>query len=59
MGYAGMTAGPPLIGFIAGQTGLRLALGIPALLALGITIGARALGPHSPPWPDISGKIGV
>lgn len=47
MGYAGMTSGPPLIGFIAAETGLRLALGIPALLALGITLGAPVLGTQS------------
>jgi hypothetical protein len=47
MGYAGMTGGPPLIGFLAGETGLRLALGIPALLALGITFGAPVLGTQS------------
>jgi fucose permease len=43
MGYAGMTGGPPVIGFVAGATGLAVALGIPALLALGIALGAPVL----------------
>ena len=47
MGYAGMTGGPPIIGFVAGVTGLRAALCIPALLALGIAAGASVLGRRS------------
>jgi fucose permease len=44
MGYAGMTAGPPAIGFAAGWIGLPAALGIPAMLALGLAAGAGVLG---------------
>jgi fucose permease len=44
MGYAGMTGGPPVIGLIADRIGLPLALGIPALLALWIAVGASVLG---------------
>jgi MFS family permease len=44
MGYAGMTGGPPVIGWVAGLVGLPVALGIPAILAFGIALGAPALG---------------
>lgn len=36
LGYAGMLAGPPLIGLLADQIGLRLALGTIAVLAIAI-----------------------
>jgi fucose permease len=44
LGYAGMTAGPPVIGVVASRVGLRTALVIPVLLALWITVAAPALG---------------
>jgi MFS family permease len=40
-GYAGLLAGPVLIGGLATAAGLTAALGLPALLALGIAGGAR------------------
>lgn len=40
-GYAGLLAGPVLIGGLATVAGLTAALGLPALLALGIAVGAR------------------
>jgi fucose permease len=43
-GYAGMAAGPVLIGAVAGVAGLPRALGIPVLLALWITVSAGVLG---------------
>jgi MFS family permease len=39
-GYAGLLAGPVLIGGLATAAGLTAALGLPALLALGIALGA-------------------
>jgi len=39
-GYAGLLAGPVLIGGIATVAGLTAALGLPATLALGIAVGA-------------------
>jgi MFS family permease len=39
-GYAGMLTGPVLIGGLASLAGLTAALGLPALLALGIAAGA-------------------
>ncbi len=39
-GYAGLLAGPVLIGGLATVAGLTAALGLPALLALGIVAGA-------------------
>jgi fucose permease len=39
-GYAGLLAGPVLIGGLATAAGLTAALGLPALLALGIAVGA-------------------
>jgi len=39
-GYAGLLAGPVLIGGLASLAGLSVALGLPALLALGIAAGA-------------------
>jgi len=44
-GYAGMLAGPVLIGGLASVVGLTAALGLPALLALGIAAGARSAVP--------------
>jgi MFS family permease len=45
MGYAGGLAGPPLIGSVAGITGLRLALGgVVVLLVLIALTGTHALG---------------
>ena len=43
LGYAGMTAGPAVIGAAASRVGLHAALIIPVLLALWIAIGAPAL----------------
>ena len=43
LGYAGMTAGPAVIGAAASRVGLHAALIIPVLLALWIAIGASAL----------------
>ena len=43
LGYAGMTAGPAVIGAAASRVGLHAALIIPVLLALWIAIGAQAL----------------
>ena len=44
LGYAGLAAGPAVIGSVASRVGLHLALGIPVLLALGIVVAAPALG---------------
>jgi predicted MFS family arabinose efflux permease len=50
MGYAGGLAGPPLIGSVAGLTGLRIALGgVAALLVLLALTGPRALGSAGEP----------
>lgn len=43
-GYLGMLAGPVLIGACAGLVGLRLALGIPAVLMVCIAAGGRVAG---------------
>jgi len=43
LGYAGMTAGPAVIGAAASRVGLHTALIIPVLLALWIAVGAPAL----------------
>jgi fucose permease len=43
LGYTGMTAGPAVIGLVADQTGLHLALVIPLVLAAWIAVGARVL----------------
>jgi len=45
-GYAGMLAGPVLIGGLATAAGLTIALSLPALLALGIAFGARLAVPR-------------
>ena len=44
LGYAGMTAGPAVIGAVASRAGLHTALVIPVLLALWIAVAAPALG---------------
>jgi fucose permease len=46
LGYAGLAAGPAVIGAVASRVGLHLALAIPVLLALWIAIGAPALAPR-------------
>jgi len=43
-GYAGMLAGPPLIGGLAAVAGLRWALVLPLALALAIAAGAGVVG---------------
>jgi hypothetical protein len=43
-GYAGMLAGPPLIGSLAAAAGLRWALVLPLALALAIAAGAGVAG---------------
>jgi MFS family permease len=47
MGYVGLLSGPVLIGGVASIAGLTLALGLPALLALGIAAGAGFVMPTS------------
>jgi MFS family permease len=47
-GYAGMTAGPAVIGAVASRVGLHVALAIPVLLALWIAVAAPALGAPAP-----------
>jgi fucose permease len=44
LGYAGMTAGPAVIGAVASRVGLHTALVIPVLLALWIAVAAPVLG---------------
>jgi fucose permease len=41
MGYGAFLTGPPLIGFLAGVLGLRLAMLVPLLCAVAIAAGAR------------------
>jgi MFS family permease len=43
LAYGGLLAGPVIIGFTAGEVGLPLALGIPALLALLVAASANAV----------------
>jgi MFS family permease len=43
MGYTGFLVGPPLIGFIAQATGLRLALAVVVVLSLVIAFGSSTL----------------
>ena len=43
LGYAGSVVGPAVIGFVAGQVGLRAALFIPVLLVLAIALTAGRL----------------
>jgi fucose permease len=42
-GYAGLSAGPAVIGSLASRIGLRAALVVPVLLALWVAVGASAL----------------
>ena len=44
LGYAGMAAGPAMIGAAASRVGLHLAFGIPVVLALWIAVAAPVLG---------------
>ena len=46
-GYAGMAGGPAMIGAVASQVGLPLALGIPVVLALWIAVAAPILAETS------------
>lgn len=46
MGYVGTLGGPVLIGGFASVTGLRLALGVPVILALCIAAGAGQVKPR-------------
>ena len=45
LGYAGLAAGPAVIGAVASRVGLHLALGIPVLLALWIAVAAPCWRP--------------
>ncbi len=59
MGYAGGLAGPPLIGSVAGITGLRVALGgVAVLLVLIAMTGRRALGSagEAPSGPELDSR---
>ena len=47
LGYAGFLAGPPVIGFVAELTGLRVGLGLVALLGLAMVLLSRFVR-----WPD-------
>ena len=49
MGYVGLLSGPVLIGGLASIAGLTVALGLPALLALGIAAGAAVAMPRLAP----------
>jgi len=53
-GYTGFLAGPPVIGFVAEVTGLRVGLGVVALLGLVIVALARAVNPK----PAVAGAGG-
>jgi fucose permease len=44
LGYTGMAAGPAIIGLVANQIGLHLALVILLVLAAWIAVAASALG---------------
>ena len=50
--YAGSIAGPGLIGNVADQLGLRLALGIPLVAALIVAVLAGSLGDRASSQPD-------
>jgi hypothetical protein len=54
LGYAGLAAGPAVIGAAASQVGLHRALGIPVLLTLWIAVGAAVLAPRG-----ASGTVGA
>jgi len=45
LGYAGLAAGPAVIGAVASRVGLHWALAIPVLLSLWIAVAAPALAP--------------
>lgn len=47
LGYSGFLVGPPVIGLVAEQTGLRVALGLVALLGLAMVVLASFVR-----WPD-------
>lgn len=47
LGYSGFLVGPPVIGFVAELTGLRVALGLVALLGLAMVVLANFVR-----WPD-------
>ncbi len=49
MGYVGLLSGPVLIGGLASVAGLTIALGLPALLALAIAVGAGVAMPGRAP----------
>lgn len=53
LGYAGLAAGPAVIGGVASQVGLHWALGIPVLLTLWIAVAAPAL--RRPPRGPLDG----
>ena len=58
LGYAGMSAGPAVIGAVASRIGLHLALFIPLGLAAWIAVAASALHtrqPRRPRQPDVTG----
>jgi MFS family permease len=44
VGYSGLLGGPPLLGFLAEQTGLSIALGTVSLLAVVAAVLVRSLG---------------
>jgi len=46
LGYAGLAAGPAVIGAVASRVGLHWALAIPVLLSLWIAVDATALAPQ-------------
>ena len=46
LGYAGLAAGPAVIGAVASRVGLHRALAIPVLLALWIAVAASVLAPR-------------
>lgn len=50
-GYAGMSAGPAVIGGVASRIGLHAALAVPVALALWVAVGASAL--RSRPVPEV------
>ena len=52
MGYVGLLSGPVLIGGLASVAGLTVALGLPAVLALGIGVGAGYVMPRRPVSPN-------
>ena len=60
MGYAGLLAGPPIIGTIAGVTGIRAALAIVVALLVILAAGAgRAVGsPLKIPEPAVATELG-